>query len=162
MNWLDIVLIVLLFIPTFMGLRKGLIKTALSFAGLIIGIVLAGRFYDSLSVIFGFTNNETLANVLAFVLILTVVYIIALLLAKLLRSIAQSLLIGWVDNLGGAIFGLLSGFLLLGAILAVITKFTGSDVIAQSFMARLMLDYFPVVLGLLPEDFKAIKDFFQS
>jgi len=162
MNWLDIVLIVLLFIPTFMGLRKGLIKTALSFAGLIIGIVLAGRFYDSLSVIFGFTNNETLANVLAFVLILAAVYIVALLLAKLLRSIAQSLLIGWVDNLGGAIFGLLSGFLLLGAILAVIVKYAGSDVIAQSFMARLMLDYFPVVLGLLPEDFKAIKDFFQS
>jgi membrane protein required for colicin V production len=162
MNWLDIVLIVLLFIPTFMGLRKGLIKTALSFAGLIIGIVLAGRFYDSLSVIFGFTNNETLANVLAFILILAVVYIVALLLAKLLRTIAKSLLVSWVDNLGGAIFGLLSGFLLLGAILAVIVKYAGSDVIAQSFMARLMLDYFPVVLGLLPEDFKAIKDFFQS
>lgn len=162
MNWLDIVLIVMLFIPTFMGLRKGLIKTALSFTGLIIGIVLAGRFHGSLSGIFGFTNNESVANVLAFVLILAVVYIIALLLAKLLRFIAKSLLIGWVDNLGGAIFGLLSGFLLLGAILAVIVKFAGSEVISQSFMARVMLDYFPIVLGLFPEDFKAIKDFFQS
>jgi membrane protein required for colicin V production len=162
MNWLDIVLIVLLFIPTFMGLRKGLIKTALSFAGLIIGIVLAGRFHGSLSGIFGFTNNESVANVLAFVLILAVVFIIALLIANLLRFVAKSLLIGWVDHLGGAIFGLLSGFLMLGAILAIIVKFTGGDAISQSFMARVMLDYFPIVLGLFPEDFRAIKDFFQS
>ena len=162
MNWLDIVLIVLLFIPTFMGLRKGLIKTALSFVGLIIGIVLAGRFHDSLSGIFGFTDNETLANILAFVLILAVVYTIALLLAKLLKFIAKSLLIGWVDHLGGAIFGLFSGFLLLGAILAVIVKFTGSASISESFIAPLMLDYFPIVLGLFPEDFQAIKEFFQS
>jgi membrane protein required for colicin V production len=162
MNWLDIVMIVILFIPTFMGLRKGLIKTALSFAGLIIGIVLAGRFHGSLAGIFAFTNNESVANILAFVLILTIVFLIAMLLANLMKFIAKSLLIGWVDHLGGAIFGLLSGFLLLGAILAVIVKFVGSDAISQSFMARVMLDYFPIVLGLLPEDFNAIRDFFGT
>ena len=110
MNWLDIVLIVMLFIPIFTGLIKGLIKTALSFAGLIIGIVLAGRFHGSLAEIFSFTNNENVANILAFVLILVAVFIIALLIANLLRFVAKSLLIGWVDRLGGAIIGLLSGF----------------------------------------------------
>jgi membrane protein required for colicin V production len=162
MNWLDIVLIVMLFIPIFTGLIKGLIKTALSFAGLIIGIVLAGRFHGSLAEIFSFTNNENVANILAFVLILVAVFIIALLIANLLRFVAKSLLIGWVDRLGGAIIGLLIGFLFLGAILAVVTKFISSDAISQSFMARIMLDYFPIVLGLLPQDFEAIKNFFQS
>ncbi|NLL89732.1 MAG: CvpA family protein [Dehalococcoidales bacterium] len=162
MNWLDIVLIVMLFIPIFTGLIKGLIKTALSFAGLIIGIVLAGRFHGSLAEIFSFTNNENVANILAFVLILVAVFIIALLIANLLRFVAKSLLIGWIDRLGGAIIGLLSGFLFLGAILAVVTKFISSDAISQSFMARIMLDYFPIVLGLLPQDFEAIKNFFQS
>ncbi|MFA5629562.1 MAG: CvpA family protein [Dehalococcoidales bacterium] len=161
MNWLDIVLLVLLFIPTFIGLRKGLIKTAISLVSLTIGIVLAGRFHGSLSGIFGFTNNETVANALAFVLIIAIVYVIGLLIAKLLKFVVKTLLIGWVDHLGGALFGLLSGFLVLGAILAVIAKFTGGVIIGESFMAKIMLDYFPIVMGLLPEDFQAIKEFFQ-
>jgi uncharacterized membrane protein required for colicin V production len=75
MNWLDIVLIVLLFIPTFMGLRQGLIKAALSLAGLIVGVVLAGRLYPSVSGLFTFTNNENIANILGFVLILAAVIV---------------------------------------------------------------------------------------
>ena len=162
MNWLDIVLIVLLFVPTIMGLRKGLIKTALSLAGLIVGIMLAGHFYKTVSSIFSFTDNENIAHILAFVLILTVVFIIAMLLARLLKAVANAILIGWLDNLGGAIFGFLSGFLILSAIMATIVKFFGSDLITESFIARVMLDYFPVILGLLPADFQAIRDFFQS
>ncbi|MDD4874556.1 MAG: CvpA family protein [Dehalococcoidales bacterium] len=162
MNWLDIVLIVLLFIPTFIGLRKGLIKTVLSLAGLIVGILLAGNLYKPVSGIFGFINNESIANILAFVLILTIVFIIAMLLARLLKALANLIMIGWLDHLGGAIFGFLSGFLILGAIMATIVKFFGSDPITESFMAKVMLDYFPIVLGLLPGEFQAIQDFFQS
>jgi membrane protein required for colicin V production len=162
MNWLDIVLIVLLFIPTFMGLRQGLIKAALSLAGLIIGVVLAGRLYPSVSGIFTFTNNENIANILGFVLILAAVIVVAMLLSFLLRKIADAITIGWLDHLGGAIFGLLTGFLTLGALLAIIVKYVGGDFITQSFIAQVMLDYFPIVLGLLPDDFKAIQDFFQT
>jgi len=49
MNWLDIVLIVAIAIPTFIGLRIGIIKAALSLAGLIVGVILAGRYYVLLS-----------------------------------------------------------------------------------------------------------------
>ena len=145
MNWLDIVLIVLLFIPTFMGLRKGLIKTALSFVGLIIGIVLAGRFHDSLSGIFGFTDNETLANILAFVLILAVVYTIALLLAKLLKFIAKSLLIGWVDHLE-APYSIVFRFSAAGSNPGCYRIYR-KRLNIRVFIARLMLDYFPSCLG---------------
>jgi membrane protein required for colicin V production len=161
MNWLDIILIVMLFIPTFIGLRKGLIKTALSFAGLLIGVVLAGNFYKPISNVFGFINNENVAYILAFVLILALVIVTALLLARLLKSIIASFMLGWVDNFGGAALGFFSGFLFLGAILAIWVKIFGSDLIIDSFLGRLMLDYFPVVLGLLPGEFDAIKDFFQ-
>jgi membrane protein required for colicin V production len=146
MNWLDIVLIVLLLIPTFIGLRKGLIKTILSLAGLIIGIVVAGNLYGPVSNLFGFINNESVANILAFILILAVIFIIAMLLARLLKGLANIIMVGWLDNIGGAVFGLLSGFLILGAILATIIKFFGSDLVTESFMAQVMLDYFPMVI----------------
>ncbi len=162
MNWLDIVIIVLLFIPTFTGLRKGLIKTGLSLAGLLIGITLAGRLHSSLAETFTFTDNEGIANVLAFVLILAAVMVVAMIIAFLLRKLVNAITIGWLDHLGGALFGLFSGFIFIGAILAIIVKYLGSDLIMSSFIAQIMLDYFPIVLGLLPEDFNAIREFFQA
>lgn len=162
MNWLDIILLVMLFVPTFIGLRNGLIKTALSFAGLLIGVLLAGNFYKPVSNIFGFISNENIAYILAFILILVLVMVAAFLLARLLKAIISSVMLGWIDNFGGAAFGFLSGFLFLGAILAIWVKLFGSDLITESFLGKVMLDYFPLVLGLLPSEFDAIKDFFQS
>jgi membrane protein required for colicin V production len=162
MNWLDIVIIVLLFIPTFMGLRQGLIKAALSLAGLIIGIMLAGNFYPQVAGMLTFIDDENVANIVGFVLILFAVIIIAMILALLLKKLADAITIGWIDHIGGAIFGFLSGFLTMGAILAIVVKFLGSDLITESFVAQIMLDYFPVVLGLLPSEFQSIQDFFQT
>ncbi len=161
MNWLDIILLVMLFVPTFIGLRKGLIKTALSFAGLLIGIVLAGNFYKPVSRIFGFIDNENVTYILAFILILALVMVAAFLLARLLKSVLNLTMMGWVDNFGGGALGFLFGFLFLSAILATWVKFFGSDLVTESFLGKVMLDYFPLVLGLLPGEFDAIKDFFQ-
>jgi len=46
-NWLDIVLIVAIGLTTFIGLRKGIIKMALTLAGLVLGIFLACLLYTS-------------------------------------------------------------------------------------------------------------------
>jgi len=162
MNWLDIFLLILLFIPTFIGLRKGLIKAALSFAGLLIGVVLAGHLYQPVSKIFGFISNENVAYILAFLLILVLVLVAAFFLARLLKSVIKVVLLGWVDNVGGAVLGFLSCFVLLSAILATWVKFFGSNLIIDSFLGKVMLDYFPLILGLLPGEFgDDIRNFFQ-
>jgi len=162
MNWLDIFLLILLFIPTFIGLRKGLIKAALSFAGLLIGVVLAGHLYQPVSKIFGFIPNENVAYILAFILILVLVMVAAFFLARLLKSVIKVVLLGWVDNVGGAVLGFLSSFILLSAILATWVKFFGSNLIIDSFLGKVMLDYFPLILGLLPGEFgDDIRNFFQ-
>ena len=49
MNWLDIVILIILAISVFMGLKTGLIKMVISLAGLILAIFLAGRLYLSLA-----------------------------------------------------------------------------------------------------------------
>lgn len=162
MNELDIILIVILFIPTFIGLRKGLIKTVLSFAGLLVGVVLAGRLYEPVSRIFGFLNNDNAAKIIAFVLILALMMVAAFFLARLLKSVIKVVMLGWVDNVGGAVLGFLSGFILLSAILATWVKFFGSELIINSFLGKVMLDYFPLILGLLPGEFgDDIRNFFQ-
>ena len=45
MNWFDIVLIVVLALLTFLGLRRGFISMVLPLVGLIIGVILAGQHY---------------------------------------------------------------------------------------------------------------------
>ncbi len=161
MNWLDIVLIVALVVPAFIGLRQGIIKAALSLAGLIIGVILAGRFYQPLSQQLAFIPDENIAKIVAFVIILVGVMVIAAVLARLLKLVTSVMMLGWVNRLGGAVFGFLLGAIFTGVLLATWVKFFGTGVATESFLATVLLDKFPLVLALLPSEFDAISDFFQ-
>ncbi len=162
MSWLDIVLIVVIAIATLLGFRTGIIKAVLSLAGVIIGVILAGRFYVPLSEQLTFIPHAGGAKIVAFAIILVVVMVIAGVAASLLKWAASVVMLGWVNNLGGALFGLLLGATLCGAILATWVNFLGiGKTIADSALARVLLDYFPMVLALLPDEFDAVRSFFQ-
>ena len=162
MNWLDIVIAVALIVPIFTGLRQGLIKAALSLAGLIVGVVLASNYYQELGGMMTFIPNENVANIAAFIIILVVVMIIAFVLAAVLKYTAKAVLLGWVDRLGGAIFGLFMGAIFMGALLSILVKFLGEGLLTESVLAGFLLDKFPIILGLLPSEFDMIRDFFQQ
>jgi membrane protein required for colicin V production len=161
LNWLDIIIIIALIIPVLAGLKIGLIKAALSLAGLIVGVVLASNFYQQLGGALGFIADEKIANIVGFIIILLVVMVIANVVAALIKYTAKAILLGWVDRLGGAVFGLFMGGLFMGAILATIVKFFGSGLVTESVLAGVLLDKFPIVLGLLPSEFSAVRDFFK-
>ncbi len=162
MNWLDIVLLVLLAMAAFLGLRIGIIKAALSLAGLIVGIILAGRYYGSLAQHLGFIPGDGVAEVVAFIVILLGVVIIALVLALLLKWATSAIMLGWVDRLGGAIFGLLWGAILYGALLVMWLKYVSvSEAIVESTVASILVKSFPLVLALLPQELDAVRSFFQ-
>ena len=162
MNWLDIVIIVALAISTFFGLRMGIIKAVLSLAGLIVGVILAGRYYMPLSEQLHFITQAGIARIVAFAIILIGVMIIAAVLAKFLKWAASVVMLGWANHLGGAIFGFVLGAVVCGAILAILIKFLGiAGIIVESNIAAILLDNFPLVLALLPSEFDTIRSFFQ-
>jgi membrane protein required for colicin V production len=162
MNWLDIVLIVALAVFTFMGVRAGIIKILFTLVGGIVGVILAGRFSDSLGSKMTFISNSGTAKIVAFIIILVVVMIIASVLALIFKKIAETILLGWVNHIGGGILGLLSGAIFCGALIAVWVRFRGgSDAITDSAIANFLVSKFWIVLGLLPSDFKSVKDIFQ-
>jgi membrane protein required for colicin V production len=162
MNWLDIVIIIVLAIQTFTGLSQGLIKALLGLVGLIVGIILAGRFYENLgSSLFSFISNPDVANAAAFIAILIVVWAVFSIVATILTKVVSAVFLGWVNRLGGAVFGFIMGAFFVGAALTVWAKFFGNDSLADSLLATFLLDKFPIVLGLLPSQFDSIKEFFQ-
>jgi len=162
LNWLDIVILVIVAVSTFVGLRNGLIKTVLSLAGLIVGIILAGRYYIALAERLTFIPQENIAQAVAFALILIVVIVIAIVLAAILKWVTSLVMLGWVNHLGGAIFGLVLGAIFCAALLTLWVKFpSASGTIKGSSLAGILLDRFPAVLALLPDEFDAIRSFFQ-
>ena len=162
MNWLDIVILILLAVPTVMGLKIGIIKAFLSIAGVIIGVLLAGRFYESLGESLTFISDPGIAKIVAFAIILVVVMIIAGIAAFMLKKIVSAILLGWVNRLGGAVFGFLMGAIFCGAILSVLGSFvTDSNLVGESWLAGVLLNNFPLVLAFLPDELDSVRSIFQ-
>ena len=161
MSWLDIVIIVVVIIATFWGLRIGIIKAVLSLVGLIVGVILAGRYYVPLSEQLAFIPQASIAKIAAFAIILIGIMVIAGVLARFLKWTASILLLGWVNRLGGAVFGFVLGTILCSALLAIWVKFFGiAGVISESSLTAILLHYFPMVLALLPHEFDVVRSFF--
>ena len=162
MYWLDIAILVLIAIPTLICLRIGIIKAVLSLAGVVFGVILAGHFYVALSEQLTFISQANLAKIAAFAIILIGVMLIAAVLASLLKWATSFVMLGWVNRLGGAVFGFVLGAVFCGALLATWAKFLGVwGPIAESTLAILLLDRFPMILALLPGEFDAVSSFFQ-
>jgi membrane protein required for colicin V production len=162
MNWLDVVIAIILIISLFIGLKAGLIKTVISLAGLILGIFLAGRYYQLLAGKLIFISSDKVAGIVAYIIILIVVMIAAAIIAWLLSKIVSAIMLGWLNHIGGAILGLLIAGIFLGAILAIWAQYGGgSNIIADSLLGRFLLAKFPFVLALLPGEFDSIRSFFK-
>jgi membrane protein required for colicin V production len=162
MNWLDIIILIILIIPTFIGLKIGIIRAFLSLAGIVVGVILAGRFSESLAGVLPFISDPGWAKVAAFAIILIVVMVIAAVLAVVIKWFAKAFLLGWVNRLGGAVLGFVVGAIFCGALLTMWVKFLGiGGTVSDSALANILLDGFPLVLALLPADFDSIRSFFQ-
>jgi len=163
MSWLDLVIVVVLAVGAFLGLRMGIIKAVLSLAGVIVGVVLAGQYYVALAdVLPFFSETSNVAKVVAFAIILIGVMIIAVVLARLLKWAASVMMLSWVNHLGGAVFGLALGAIFCSALLAIWIKWLGvGSTITESIVSAFLLEKFPLILALLPDEFDAIKSFFQ-
>jgi len=190
MNWLDIAIIVVLGILTLLGVKRGLIKSLVPLVGVILGIVLAGRLHHPLAERMGFIESESLAGIIAFVLIVIAVYVIVFILGSMLRNVLQMVFLGWVDRLGGAVFGFAMGWIICSVVVVLLARYVALPVdipeipiaelegwlenwrglegirqsvttaISESKLATAQIDSFPIILGFLPERFAVVRDFF--
>ena len=114
MNWLDAVIFLILIIPTFIGFKRGLAKTALPLLGIVSGVVLAGVFHSHMADwLSSWLKSPNQAKVAAFLIIIFLFITVGLLLLWLLRKSLRLFRFGWG--------GLISTVLPLGGILLSLT-----------------------------------------
>jgi membrane protein required for colicin V production len=164
MSWLDIAIIIIILIPTLLGLKNGIIKAAFTIAGLIVGIILAGQYYDKLATL---VSDAAWAKIVAYVVILIAVSVLASWAAALVKNLLKAVMLNWVNRIGGAVLGFVMGAFFCAAILSLWVSLIGSGLIGtnsavqDSALAQFLLEKFPFVLGLLPSQFDPVKNFFQ-
>ena len=161
MNWLDIVILAITIIFGLMGLRRGAIKTVFGIAGLVGGIALAGHYYQPLASVL-FSSGASWSGIAAYAIILAVTLVVASIIGWFVARLAHIILLGWIDRLIGFILGTGIGAMLCAAILAIVSRHLPGtrEAISHSVMARLLMEQFPLLLALLPEEFDFISGLF--
>ena len=166
MNWLDIVIVLVIAFFAGTAFRAGLIREAVTLVSAVVGVVVAGLFYDDLARdVLVFIDNRDTARVVSFLILLGAVYLAGQLIAIMLKQVAAILLLGWVDRIGGALFGLLKGLIVVEVLLILLVTFPRlgleSD-IDGSALASVFLDARSVLLFILPDEFERAVDLFVA
>ena len=117
MNWLDLIIVLIITIPTFFGFRKGFLRKLLGIVGIIIGFILAVRFYIPVSsFIHGIiSGNELIIQVISFLLIIGIVYGLSVWVSKFMSGMNSGTSL--IDKIAGTIFGFLQGLILASVLL---------------------------------------------
>lgn len=124
MNYLDIIIAIILFLFGFKGWKKGLIIEVVSLAAFAIGIWGAMHFSDFTAAHLSefMEINPKYINTIAFILTFILLVILVNLIGRLVTKAIQSLNLGFVNKLGGFVFGAAKGVLLCSLLLMVLNN----------------------------------------
>ena len=160
MNWLDILIVISVLAGFVAGLATGIVRGLLGLAGVIFGIILAGRMYRGLAPHLTFINSEAAANLAAFAIIFLAVMLVTALVSMLLRAVVAGIMLGWLDRLLGGALGLLIALISWALLLTLWAKYFGGSALQSSLIAPILVARFPLVLALLPPEFDSVRAFF--
>ena len=155
--WLDIAIGVWLALSLAWGVRYGLIRTVFGLGGIVAGVAIAGAYYRELAGKIP-VNDEKVAGIIAFVAVFVAVFVAAVILGKILYRLFHWAALGWLDYLGGGALGLAMGGVIAGAALTGVLRFfpEAGATIQGSQVARFLVESFPLVLNLLPREFRGL------
>ncbi len=145
-NLLDIIILIPLLLFAWQGYRKGFIIEAATLAALLLGIYFALYFSDYAASLLKqhFTIDEKYLAIISFIVTFIVVVIAVIAVGKIVQKFIDLLLLGFLNKLAGAIFGVLKGALLVSILLVIINYFdTGENLIKKEQKQQSVL-YRPV------------------
>ena len=133
MNYVDIIIIVVLFAFGVGGLRKGIITEAATLLGLGLGLYGAFHFSDYTAdrLLQWVEINPKYLNLISFIVTFIVVAILVNLLGRIVTKIVKSLNLGFIDKLGGFVFGIAKGILICSLLVMLVNVFRMNGIIKE-------------------------------
>lgn len=178
----DIILVAFIVLGTYAGTRKGLIKTAVGFVGLVAIIILSYSlknplanflidtlpFFEFSGSLEGLTSlNILIYNVISFVVIFILLYCV-LNIVMALTGFIDTLLkftVIWIipSKIGGALLGFLEAWLFVFLAVFVLSQFSFSNgLINDSKVSDVILNHTPVIGNFLGNASKAAQDIYEE
>lgn len=171
----DIIVLVFLLLGALNGFRKGIIKSVISFVGIIIAILIAWYLKNPISEFMytklpfiNFTGNLALYNIVVYELIAFLVIVILLLVVLRLIIITTGLIdkiigfatgLGFISKLLGLIFGLIESYVIAFIVLFLMYNFTTlNTVMDQNSISTKMLESTPVLSDIIKDEFNSLEE----
>jgi len=125
MNVFDWVLIVVFALTALWGYKAGLIDAALNAITIYVGLFLSGLFAARvLSLFWDGVESESVSTAIGYVIIFVTVFIASRIVSGIIKKALKITFMGWVDNLGGIVIGLVAGMLIAGGAMTVAARYT--------------------------------------
>ncbi|MEC9489018.1 MAG: CvpA family protein [Halanaerobium sp.] len=157
-NPLDLAIIFIILLFTFLGYRKGAVKQTFAFLAFIGGLFLALSQYtggaDLLERFLPF--NRTIIEIISFVFILLIAAVLINWLGLILTTLTRALFLGLVDHIFGAALGFVKGGILIYLLLLLLAN-VPYDILAKEVENSYLAVNF---LNLTPFIQKNLADFF--
>lgn len=157
MNGLDITFLIILSISAIIGFWKGITRGIFSLIAVAAGIVVASRYYCIVSIsIHNYIKSSLWSNILSFIIVFIVIALIVSLIGILVKKLMGVLAFGWIDHLGGLVFGIIRGIVISAVIVIIMKKFPigeSRDLLAKSLLCPYILQTTKIICYLLPKEF---------
>lgn len=155
-TWLDFLLAAVMIVTVIVGLYKGLIREVLGVVAAVLGLILAGQYYENLAAVLrSIITAKDVDAFVSFIVIFLVVMVVGYVIGALLSRAAKGPLKFFNHVLGG-VFGIIKGFLVCGVVvLALIVFSIDRTTVTRSVLAPYALTVTNSIVRLVPQELKA-------
>jgi membrane protein required for colicin V production len=162
MNWVDVVILGIIFLSALVGLARGLIREAMSLVVWLSAIGVGYLLHKGVAAaLTPYIAQPTVRLAVAFVGIVVLVLIVGAILSALLNALIEKTGLTWIDRLLGVVFGAVRGFILvtMAVFLAALTPVVDEPWWKESGAIPVCQQTADWLLGLVPS---VIQDQFKK
>jgi membrane protein required for colicin V production len=167
LNVIDIVILVFFGIGAYSGFKKGFILEIVSLAAFFIAIILGIKLLD---VGVDFVSNyiegyDHILPVIVFTILFIGIIILLNWIGKLLKKVLDMTLFGSIDDIIGAVLGVVKWALVLSIFFWIFSSFGGkfsAEVTSDSFLYDPVSSFAPNLFGIISSIFPFVEEFFNN
>ena len=156
MNAVDIAILIVVLIPSLLGLKKGFLKSVFSLISILVGLYLATKFYAVIaSYVSVVISSEKVSIIFSFLVIILAVYFLGVFIAHKISKL--NTVTKTADKVAGFFFGALKGLIVVSLLLILFRYINviSDDDTKTSRIYPYVVDFAPgtlkIIVNVLPE-----------